>query len=178
VAGETATVEDDARPEASQALRRKVHKTIRKVTDDVTDRFQFNTAIAAIMELVNTAYEYVAGGPVHRATLEEAQRTVVLLVSPFAPHAAEELWGLLGGTGLVADHAWPSFDAEAARDERITVVVQVNGKLRGRVEVEPSAGEEVVRAAALAEPNVVAHLGGKAPRKVIVVPGRLVNVVV
>jgi leucyl-tRNA synthetase len=175
---DAATVEEDARPEASQALRRKVHKTIKKVTDDVTDRFQFNTAIAAIMELVNATYEYVAGGPVHRATLQEAQRTVVLLASPFAPHAAEELWSLLGGTGLVADHAWPSFDAEAAKDDRITVVVQVNGKLRGRVEVEPGAAEEVVRAAALAEPNVVAHLQGKPPRKVIVVPGRLVNVVV
>ncbi|HWI41582.1 MAG TPA: class I tRNA ligase family protein, partial [Verrucomicrobiae bacterium] len=165
--------------EEARGLRRTVHKTIRKVTEDIEGRFHFNTAIAAVMELVNAAAAFggarEAGGG---AVLREALEATVLLLSPFVPHLAEELWEVLGHAGGTIAAGWPSWDEEAAADEDLLVVVQVNGKLRDRITVALSATEEEVRQAALASERLRPFIEGKSVRKVIYVPGKLVNVVV
>jgi leucyl-tRNA synthetase len=167
-------------PPAARDLRRKVHQTIDKVTRDVEERIQLNTAVAALMELVNEVYRLegeVASGT-GRAVLREALETVVLLLNPFTPHVCEEMWARLGHeTGLVRA-AWPALDAEAAREDSVELAVQVNGKVRGRVVVPREAPEDEVRAKALAEPRVAEHVQGKQMVKFVVVPGRLVSVVV
>jgi leucyl-tRNA synthetase len=167
-------------PPAAVALRRKVHQTIQKVTHDIEERIQLNTAVAALMELVNEIYRLeadVADGPA-RAALREALETVVLLLSPFTPHVAEEMWSELGHEGGLVHARWPAFDAEAAREDAVELAVQVNGKVRGRLVVPREAPEEEVRARALAEPHVAEHVQGKEVMKVVVVKDRLVSVVV
>ncbi|MCM2263717.1 MAG: leucine--tRNA ligase [Desulfuromonadales bacterium] len=162
--------------ESARDLRRQVHRTIRKVTDDIDGRFQFNTAIAAIMELING----ISGWPDknrHPAVLREALETVVRLLGPFVPHIAEELWRELGhGDGLEA-HGWPECDEAALAASSVLIVIQVNGKVRGKVTVPVDADEQMVRETALADPNVARFLEGLTVRKVVVVPGRLVSVV-
>jgi len=165
-------------PEGPHPLRRLVHKTLKRVTQDAIERFHFNTAIAAIMELLNGLSSFQPKTDEDRAALKEALELTVLMVSPFAPHLAEELWSALGKQGLVATQSWPAYDPELARDEKITIVVQVNGKLRGQIEVAPDAAEETIKEAALYEPNVMKHVAGRTPKKVVYVKGRLVNVVV
>ena len=162
-----------------KALRRIVHKTIRKVTEDINERFHFNTAIAAIMEMVNslTAFES-KNDPRNAAVLREAVESLVIMLAPFVPHVAEELWEGLGNEGSLGAVTWPTFDTEAAADEELLVVVQVNGKLRDRITVPVSASEEEVRTAALAAERVRSFLEGKTIRKVISVPGKLINIVV
>ncbi|NNE44497.1 MAG: class I tRNA ligase family protein, partial [Gemmatimonadetes bacterium] len=145
------------------------HRTVRKVTEDI-DRIRFNTAIAAMMEYVNALTKGES------ATAED-KRVLILLTAPFAPHLAEEIWSRLGNAESLTYAEWPSFDPELARAEMITIVVQINGKVRAKFEVEPDTPKEEVEATALADPAVIKHLGGKTPRKVIVVPGRLVNIV-
>jgi leucyl-tRNA synthetase len=160
-------------------LRRAVHKTIRKVTEDIEERFHFNTAIAAVMELGNTVSSFRSkDDPRQAAVIREALESIVLLLSPFVPHVTSELWERLGKSTPLADTAWPSFDAEAARDEELLVVVQVNGKLRGKVTVPASATEEDVRGAVMADAKVAVSLEGKTVRKEIYVPGKLYNIVV
>ncbi len=165
--------------EEGKGLRRIVHKTIRKVTDDIEGRFHFNTAIAAIMEMVNAlgAFE-PKNDPRNAALLREALTALVTMLAPFVPHAAEELWEGLGNTGSLAECSWPSFDPAAAADEELVVVVQVNGKLRDRITVPVSASEEEIREAALSAERVQSFMDGKSLLKVIVVPGKLVNIVV
>jgi leucyl-tRNA synthetase len=167
-------------PEAAKDLRRKVHQTIDRVTRDVEERIQLNTAVAALMELVNEVYRLeaeVQAGP-GRAVLREALETLVLLLNPFTPHVCEEMWARLGHeTGLVRA-AWPAFDAAAAREDAVELAVQVNGKVRGRVVVPRGAAEAEVREKALAEPHVAEHVRGREIAKLVVVPGRLVSVVV
>jgi len=160
-----------------RTLRRTVHKTIRKVTEDIDGRFHFNTAIAAVMELVNAlqAFEPKAGNV---AVVKEAVESVVRLLAPFVPHFSQELWAELGHAESLEEAGWPGYDEEAARDEEITVVIQVNGKLRGKVGVSPDAAEDDVKTAALADEKVQAFIAGKPVRKVIYVPGKLVNIVV
>ncbi len=170
----------DDLPAAARDLRRKVHQTIDKVTRDIDERIQLNTAVAALMELVNEIYrleEPVSEGP-GRAALREALETVILLLNPFTPHICEELWARLGHEDSLVQAAWPVFDAEAAREDSVELAVQVNGKVRGRITVPQGAAEDVVRAAALAEPRVAEQLEGKEVKKVLVIPGRLVSVVV
>ena len=164
--------------EEGKALRRVVHKTIRRVTDDIEGRFHFNTAIAAVMEMVNTlgAFEPKSDSR-NAAVLREALVSLVTLLAPFVPHIAEELWEGLGGEGRLSGAPWPAYDPEAAADEELTVVVQVNGKLRDRVVVPAGATEEETRAAALASDRVRPFTDGKSIRKVVVVPGKLVNIV-
>jgi len=169
-------VDPEALDEPARDLRRQVHRTIRKVTDDIDGRFQFNTAIAAIMELVNG----ISGWPDktrHPAVLREALETVVRLLGPFVPHIAEELWRELGHTDGLEAHGWPVCDEEAMAASSILIVVQVNGKVRGKVTVPADAGDQMVRETALADPNVARFLEGLTVRKVVVVPGRLVSVV-
>jgi len=167
-------------PSAAKELRRKLHQTVDRVTRDIEERIQLNTAVAALMELVNEIYRVeadVAAGP-GRAALREALETLVLLLNPFTPHVCEELWKRLGhDRGLVRED-WPVFDAEAAREHAVELAVQVNGKVRGRVVVAREAGEDQIRAQALAEPRVAEHLLGKQIVKFVVVPGRLVSMVV
>jgi leucyl-tRNA synthetase len=167
-------------PPGGRDLRRKVHQTIDKVTRDVEERIQLNTAVAALMELANEIYRLeaeVSAGP-GRPALREALETLVLLLNPFTPHVCEEMWARLGHEGGLVRAAWPVFDAEAAREDSVELAVQVNGKVRGRVVVPRGASEEHIRAQALAEPRVAEHVLGKQMVKFVVVPGRLVSVVV
>jgi leucyl-tRNA synthetase len=176
-------------------MRRKTHATIRRVTLDIDPRMHLNTAISALMELVNDLYAFadrhgirptgredeppaVVSRPETAAVLREAAEALVLLISPFTPHMAEELWEALGQSGGVVTAGWPMADEAAAREESVEIPVQVNGKLRGRVVVDASAGEDEIRAAALAAPTVLPHLQGREVVKVIVARGRLVSVVV
>jgi leucyl-tRNA synthetase len=165
---------------AARELRRKVHQTIARVTHDVEERIQLNTAVAALMELVNEIYRLeadVAKGA-SRAVLREALETLLRLLNPFTPHVCEELWARLGHAQGLVREAWPVADAAALHEDAVELAVQVNGKVRGRVVVPREAGEEQIRARALAEPRVAEHLEGKRVVKCVVVPGRLVSVVV
>jgi len=167
-----------AAPEGEdRALYRKLHETIRKVTLD-TEQFRFNTAIAALMELLNEASRYRA--EVGRVTPVFAQTaaTFARLLSPFAPHLAEEVHSWCGGTGSVYDAGWPEWDESALVLDEVEIVLQVNGKLRGKIMAPAGADEEQLREWALTNPRVLSFVGDKTVRKVIVVPGKLVNVVV
>jgi leucyl-tRNA synthetase len=156
--------------ETDPLVLRKLHQTIRKVGEDVP-RLSYNTAIAAMMEYMNVLRR---GERVpHRAEVEP----VVQLVSPFAPHVAEELWEQLGHTESVFDSGWPSFDPALAAEETIELAVQVNGKLRGTLQVPPSITQDEAQKLALADPGIAKFVTG-APRKVVFVPGRLLNIVV
>jgi leucyl-tRNA synthetase len=162
------TAQRDGAPD--EAVLRKLHQTIKKVTDDIP-RLQYNTAIAAMMEYMN-----VLRANERTAHLDEVL-PIVQLVSPFAPHIAEELWERLGGKTSVFDAGWPEFDPALAAEELVTIAVQVNGKLRGTIRVTRDIGQEGALGAALAEPGISKFVTGS-PRKVIYVPGRLLNVVV
>jgi len=163
---------------AETDLTRRLHQTIHKVTRDAEEAFHFNTAIAAIMELANAAQTYCAGDAPAPALAREAVEAIVHLLNPFAPHITEELWEVLGHGVPLHSTPWPDCDPELAKDDEIELVVQVNGKVRSRLVVAADTAKEALEIAALADPTVQKWLDGKAPRKVIVVPGRLVNVVV
>jgi leucyl-tRNA synthetase len=166
--------------EPARALRRKVHQTIQKVTTDVEERFKFNTAVAALFELedaIAKAEKDVAEGP-SRPVFREALETLVLLLSPFAPHICEEMWMRLGRRFPLVDRRWPAADEAIAREDAVELAVQVNGRVRGHITVPIDTPEEEVRRLALAEPRSQEHIAGKQLVKVVVVPGRLVNVVV
>ncbi len=182
-----------------RALRRKTHETIRRVTSDVEQRQVFNTAVSAMMELVNELYAFgdktVTGPPGRRAdedvehagqsersetiwVVRESLEVLVRMLAPFAPHTAEELWEMLGhATGLNAA-TWPAFNADVAKAEEIVIPVQVNGKVRGRLTVAAETAEAELERLALADPGVQAHIAGKTVKKVVVAKGRLVSVVV
>ncbi|BDG61458.1 leucine--tRNA ligase [Caldinitratiruptor microaerophilus] len=181
-AGEqAATAEAPALGEAERALRRVVHRTLRKVTTDLEDRFAFNTAIASIMELVNAVYDYRANVPEdrqHPAVLAEALETAVRMMAPFAPHLADELWERLGHTTSVHLEAWPEVDESALVQETVEMAVQVNGKVRDRIQVPVGASADEIREMALSLEKVRAYTDGKTVENVVVVPGRLVSVVV
>ncbi len=168
----------DLPPELGE-LRHKAHKTIKKVTEDV-ERFHFNTAIAAIMELINHIYQTKDGieaTPQAASVCKEIAEALVVLLSPFCPHIAEELWEALGHQGSVIKAPWPQYDREAIVEEEVIVVVQVNGKLRDRLLVPVSAREDKVKEMALASPKVRRHIEGKEVKKTIFVPKKLVNIV-
>jgi leucyl-tRNA synthetase len=163
-------------------LRRKTHQTIRKVTEDIEERFHFNTAIAAVMELVNEMYAFIGEGkdvsPADASVFTSASRSVVLLLSPAVPHIAEELWEALGQPPSVVTASWPAWDKELAREDEITIVVQVNGKVRGRLIVGADAADEEIRKRALDDEKVKGYIEGKDIKNVVVVPRKLVNIVV
>ncbi len=173
----------DELSDAGLALRRVTHRTIDKVTSDIKRGYQFNTAIAAMMEQVNavTTFKKNMGeekNPGDAGVLAESVRSLIVLLAPFAPHMAEELWEQTGGTGLLCNQPWPKADPVWLVSDTVTIVVQVMGKVRDRIEVAADADEESVKSAALACENVQTHMHGKLPRRVIYVPGKLVNVVV
>ncbi len=161
-------------------LFRKTHLTIRKVTEDIEREFHFNTAIAALMEMVNEMYDYTSSGvsekqlPVLRLAID----ALTLLIAPFAPHFAEELWETLGNKDSIADAPWPHHDPDAITEAEITVVVQVNGKVRSKLVLPANASDKEIESAALNDAKVREFIAGKQPKKVIVVQGKLVNVVV
>jgi leucyl-tRNA synthetase len=161
---------------AVAAIRRATHKTIAAVTDDL-DKFRFNRAVARIRELTNALEELPAAEPGGAEVLREGLETLARLLGPMMPHLAEEMWETLCGAGLLADQPWPEADPDLTRDAQVTIAVQVNGKLRATLEIPRDTDADAVESAALALPQVVRWLEGHPPRKVIVVPNRIVNVV-
>ncbi|MFP5223293.1 MAG: leucine--tRNA ligase [Acidobacteriota bacterium] len=159
-------------------LRRREHAMVAKVAKDIEGQFQFNTAIAAVMEMLNFLYANVeALKQESPQAVSSAVNALITVLSPMAPHICEELWEMLGHKTLLAEQPWPMHDPAALVTDTVTVVVQVCGKLRGKIEVAADADEESVKAAALAEENAAKHIEGKTVRKVIYVPGKLVNIV-
>ena len=164
--------------DAQRDLRRLAHQTLAKVTDDMGRRRTFNTAIAAVMELLNAVGRFDDLSAQGRAVTQEALELAVLMLSPIVPHATHVLWGELGHAGALVDESWPEPDPAALRQDSIEIVVQVNGKLRSRLSLPVGADEGQAREAALADANVAKFVGDKPVRKLIYVPGKLVNVVV
>jgi leucyl-tRNA synthetase len=181
--------------ESERSMRRKTHDTIRRVTTDIEERMHLNTAVSSLMELVNELYAFsdttehgaptrgeTLAGRVERpqtlAVVREAVDALVVMISPFAPHMAEELWEMLGHIGGLAAASWPAFDPEVAKADEVVVPVQINGKVRARVKAPASATEDQLRDIALADPVVQSHIAGKTIRKVVVGKGPLVSVVV
>jgi leucyl-tRNA synthetase len=158
-------------------IRRKLHETIVKVSDDVGRRHTFNTAIAAVMELINELTKFDDDSAQGRAVKREAIEGIVLLLSPIVPHITQQLWNDLGHDETLVDVPWPQADDSAMKRDEIELVVQVNGKLRSKVTVAVNADNEMIEAAALADEKIISNIEGKTVRKVIVVPGRLVNIV-
>jgi leucyl-tRNA synthetase len=200
-------VEENARPQdqdwqkpvpahltgSARRLQRKLHQTIKRVSDDFQGRWHFNTCISAVMELVNDASrralgsgptrnpvtgEPVRGDEIPLALLADVQRNIVLLLAPFAPHLAHELWEMLGEKGNLLRAPWPKPDPVLAKEDEIEIPVQINGKLRSLIVVPVDSSEDVIRERALSNEKIKAAIAGKQVVKVIVVPGKLANVVV
>ncbi len=175
-----AAVPQELSPEA-RAIQRKLHQTIKRVSDDFQGRWHFNTCISAVMELVNVLYgaeEAIGRGAIPAPFLADVQRSLVLLLAPFAPYLANELWEMLGEKGSLLRASWPQYDPALAKEDEIEIPVQVNGKLRGRVTVSADAEESFVLERALADGKVKAAITGKQVVKKIYVPGKMVNLVV
>ena len=167
--------------DAGKELRRKEHDTVRRVERDIENKFQFNTAIAAMMELVNTLYttkDDLHGSADGPRLVSSAISSLLVTLSPIAPHICEELWSRMGYTRALATEPWPRHDPEALKTSEVTVVVQVNGKLRGQISVAADATSKDIETQALNDQNVARHIEGKNIVKTIVIPGKLVNVVV
>ena len=173
-------------PPEARNLQRKLHQTIKRVSDDFQGRWHFNTSIAAIMELVNELYaaeEHVARAPspaelLPTQLLLDVQRDLVLLLAPFAPHLANELWEMLGEKGSLLRAPWPKYDPALAKEEEIEIPVQINGKLRSLIVVPVDSSQEAIQERALSNEKIKAAIAGKQVVKVIVVPGKLANIVV
>ncbi len=177
-AGAVEDFDADALNAAQKDLRRKTHQTIAKISDDLSRRHSFNTVVAASMELLNAINKFADDSAAGRAVAREALQAVVLMLSPLVPHICHALWRELGHESALIDQPWPDVDSSALEVDLIELVVQVNGKLRGRVSIAVDADRDAVEAQALADENVQRFIAGKDIRKVIVVPGRLVNIVV
>jgi len=183
---------------AEKALRRKTHDTIRRVTADIEQHQHLNTAVSAMMELVNKLYEFseqtVTGGPSRRldedvehvgqversetiCVVREAVEALIRMLAPFAPHTAEELWESLGHGGGLAATTWPAYDPEVAKADEIVVPVQINGKVRSRLTVPADASEQDLERRALEDPVVAGYIAAKTVKKVVVAKGRLVSIV-
>ena len=172
------TLDKSALTEPQKDLRRKLHETLKKISDDFSRRLSYNTAIAAAMELVNALYKFEDVTPNGRAVMRECLEALVAVLSPITPHICHELWQGLGHTTPVIDARWPVVDTAALAADTVTLVVQVNGKLRGQIQMPTGAANDAVIEAALAEANVQKFVAGQTIKKKIVVPGKLVNLVV
>jgi leucyl-tRNA synthetase len=175
----TRNLEDNGRTEATAAdrkLQRKLHQTLRKVTDDFETRWHFNTSIAAVMELVNEAYALES--ELSSAAVADFIEKLTLLLGPFAPYMTQEIWEMMGRDGVVFRQPWPEFDEELAREEGAEVILQVNGKLRSKATVPFGTAKEELERIALADERIQIHIQGKAVVKIISVPDKLVNIVV
>ena len=168
----------DPQIDAAKQLRFKEHDTIRRATRDIENEFQFNTVIAAIMELVNEMYQLkdqlIDADP---KALSSAVATAITLLSPVTPHLCEELWQIMGNTEGITKQPWPTFDEKALVKDEVTMVVQVNGKVRGKFQAPNNAPKDDVEKIALEMDNVTKFIEGKTVRKVIVIPNKLVNIV-
>jgi leucyl-tRNA synthetase len=162
---------------AATALRQACHRAIDGVSADI-EAFHFNRAVARVHELANAIGEFSAGDEADGWALREALQSLIALAGPMMPHLGEEMWQALGHDGLLADHAWPEAEPALLVEDTVTIPVQVNGKLRARVDMARGAANDDVEAAALADDNVRRAIDGKAVRKVIVVPDKIVNIVV
>ncbi len=176
--GDVPAIDRDALTGAQKDLRRKTHETIAKISDDIGRRYTFNTAVAASMELMNAVIRFEDDSDNGRAVVREALESVVLMLSPITPHVCHELWHALGHENAIVDVAWPTVDESALEQDTIEIVVQVNGKLRGRIAVDADADRETVAKRALDDENVQRFVDGQAVKKTIVVPRKLVNIVV
>lgn len=179
IAGSEAGGKTD-RGRAEKELTQLLHAAIKKVTADI-DRFNFNTAISAIMELVNAVYRYfdeVPAGERVPGLLREVEEAIVVMLAPFAPHISEELWAELGNDYSVHRRSWPSFDEKLAAADQVTLVVQVNGKVRDRVTVDRGTSQEHLEELAFCADNVKRYIDGKEIVKVICIPDKLVNIVI
>jgi leucyl-tRNA synthetase len=162
-----------------QMIRRITHATVKKVTHDIDERFNFNTAISAVMELVNALYQYKdRSEKFNSSVVAEAIEKLLLILSPFAPHMTEEMWSRLGYSGSIHTHTWPEFDETIILTDEIEMVIQINGKVRERVMVPVDADESSIREQIMAQQKVQAYLEGKTVVKFIVVPGKLANIVI
>ena len=161
-----------------KALRRKTHETLQKADDDYGRRQQFNTVVSAVMELLNTVGKTDVTNDADRGAVQEAWVSAVLIISPIAPHIAHELWSVLGMHEPLVGYPWPAVDASALEQDSLALVVQVNGKVRGQIEVSAGSDKEAILTFAKADANVSRHIEGKTIRKEIVVPNKLVNIVV
>jgi leucyl-tRNA synthetase len=171
-------LDKSALDDAQRAIRRQAHHTLAKVTDDIGRRRTFNTAIAAAMELLNALAKFPQSSAQDRSVMQEALEIAVLGLSPIIPHVTHAMWLALGHQRALIDEPWMPVDAAALQTSSIAMVVQVNGRLRGHIMVAVGADEDTVRTAALADSNVRKFIGTSAVRKVIIVPGKLVNIVV
>jgi leucyl-tRNA synthetase len=176
--GAAAAIDKTAPGEAQKAMRLKLHETIGKVTDDYDRRLTFNTAIAANMELLNSVSRYEDDSATGKAIRQEVFDSMVLMLSPIIPHICHRLWQDLGHDSVIIDHPWPEVDTTALVQDSIEMVIQVNGKLRGKMQIAADADRDSCEAAARANEQLQRFIGDDPIRKVIVVPGKLVNFVV
>ena len=176
--GAPSAVQNAEVSEKGREILRKTHQTIRKVTSDIEKEYHFNTAIAALMELVNEVTGFEPQDGKDLKVLKCAVENVLLLLSPFTPHIAEELWEAIGNGPFISGRTWPLWDEELAKDDEVELVIQVNGKLRGKIMIPVGLPDEEAKKLALADQRTREFIGEKAIRKVIVVKGRLVNIVV
>ena len=161
----------------SNALKRKIHQTIKKVTDDIEREFHFNTAISAVMELVNETYNEISKEDKISITVKEAVETIVLLLSPFVPHISEELWKALGHKPSIFKQKWPIYNPELIKTSKVTIPIQVNGRLRSKIEVDVGIKEEDLKKLILADDKVKKWIGENPIKKFIIVPNRLTNLI-
>jgi leucyl-tRNA synthetase len=175
---EAASFDKQSLNDDQKAMRLKLHETINKVTDDFDRRLTFNTAIAANMELLNSVTRFEDDSVTGKAIRQEVFDSMVLMLAPIIPHICHRLWRDLGHDSLIIDHRWPKVDAAALVQDSIEMVIQVNGKLRGKMQVGVDAERDVCEAAALANDQVLRFIGDNPVKKVIVVPGKLVNIVI
>jgi leucyl-tRNA synthetase len=176
--GQAVALDKSSLSAAQSDLRRLTHQTLTKVTDDIGRRRTFNTAVAAVMELLNAVSRFDDRSVQGRAVSQEALEIAVIALSPIVPHVCHVLWHALGHEGAIVDLAWPAVDASALAQDSLTLVVQVNGKLRSQITVPTDADEATIRAAALADETVRKFVGTATPKKVVLVPRKLVNVVI
>ncbi|MDH5357218.1 MAG: leucine--tRNA ligase [Gammaproteobacteria bacterium] len=176
--GEVAELDIDVLSDELKALRRQIHQTLTKVGDDIGRRHTFNTAIAAVMELMNTLGKLTDNSEQARAVIQEALEIAILMLSPITPHICHQLWQLLGHDEAVVNVSWPQVDESALVQDKVELMVQVNGKLRSKVSVVADADKDAIELIAMADENVKRFIEDKEIRKVIVVPGRLINIVV
>jgi len=162
-------IQDNLKDKADEAVIKAMHKTVKKVTEDMQS-FKFNTAIASMMEFVNAIYQSGAD--------KEAYKTLILLLAPIAPHFCEELWQILGSKTSIAQAQWPQFDPKMLVEDTVTMVVQVNGKVRQRIDVPVDLSEDKLKEAALADEKIKTWLEGKPVKKFIVIPNKVINIVV
>ena len=160
------------------SARRKIHETIVKVNDDIGRRYTFNTAIAAVMELINALTRLDKDNESNKAILREGLQVILLLMSPIVPHITQALWNASDQSGLIMDATWPQADNEALKREEIEMIVQVNGKLRGKITIPVDADDAMIESEALSNDNVSRFIQDQKIIKTIVVPGRLVNIVI